>query len=327
MDFLEELRKNAIFFKVASTKFDGGVDINELLKVFKAISESYNSFIEVEFSRIAEIKKGNDYKKKKEDIIEDNSLIIVDLKFESLGLSLSPNTVTVNRPVAELKGQLNWKSEKFSYYSNNLLVSNFNDIDFINEVTTNYSYQEREKILKPIIDNVINNKNATTYFSLPSENQNKKFAKLKEINKKVLLAPTKKELEESFENKTVEIDNSYQTFALVELNSNKNKKAKILNLFTEIEHPIFKFTELVYMETSYKFKTPIYCELIVDDGVNYLENEALQIIGSGENLEEAKLSFSESFDHIYNRYLEMDDKELNDEVIEIKRFLKFNVSI
>lgn len=65
----------------------------------------------------------------------------------------------------------------------------------------------------------------------------------------------------------------------------------------------------------------LLAEFIREDDYFVLKSDLLDIVGTGDTEEEAKVSFAEEIDYIYTRYLGMEDDQLSDRLIEIKRIL------
>jgi hypothetical protein len=81
---------------------------------------------------------------------------------------------------------------------------------------------------------------------------------------------------------------------------------------------------IVHDGRAYVLRHPLTCVVEREDKVYAITNHLLGIIGTGANMAEA--SFSEEFDFIYRRYVDMPDKKLAPHLVEVKRLLKHLVT-
>ena len=80
-------------------------------------------------------------------------------------------------------------------------------------------------------------------------------------------------------------------------------------------------SSIVHKDRRYEFRYPLLCTMdTIDDGI-IIENPMLGIYVQGCNPDEAENMFSEEFDYIFNRYNELPDKKLTDDIRTIKDFL------
>ena len=318
-DFLDKLREKAVFFKLSSKKkYGGAVSVDDVIKVLKSLTESYNSFIDIEYDRINTQIDKTKIKKIKSGLIEENGLMVVDLKFESYGMAVSPNTVTYNHTIPNIKHALTWKSDSFETYKELILEGDFNSKSYLTKVGKKYSPVERQRIYKPLIDGIILNENATTKFGFGTDSPKKTLTKPKDTNYNFLVPG----IEKTIENTNADITTS---MALVEIKEGK-AKPKILELFAEIKNPVFTFAKIEFENTHYKLRYPIYCELIHEEDSYSLENKQLGIYAFGKTVDEAQSNFAEEFDYIFTRYNSLSDDELTQDVLTIKQFLNLIVN-
>ena len=318
-DFIEKLREKAVFFKLTSKpKYGGAVSVEDVIKVLKSLVESYQSFIDIEYEKINVQVDKTKIKNIKSGLTEENNLIVVDLKFESYGMAVSPNTVTYNHTIPNIKNPLKWKSAAFETYKDFVLDADFNNDKYLQQVKNKYSAEERQRIYKPLIDGIANNERAITKFGFGTETPKKTLKKPKEKSYNILVPGIAK---------TVEFDelDIKTSMALVEIKAGK-AKPKILELFEQIQNPVFTFVKIEYGGKTYSLKYPIYCELVHEEDSYSLENKQLGIYAFGKSIEEARLAFAEEFDYIFERYNSLPDKELSQDVLTIKQFLNLIVN-
>jgi hypothetical protein len=60
----------------------------------------------------------------------------------------------------------------------------------------------------------------------------------------------------------------------------------------------------------------------MENGVYLIQNEMIDIIGTGDSQEEAELSFKEEFDYLYNRLNDFDGNHLTERMQNIKNSFK-----
>jgi hypothetical protein len=82
----------------------------------------------------------------------------------------------------------------------------------------------------------------------------------------------------------------------------------------------FKPIEIVVNNSVYKVSS-LLAEFEKENDHYILKSELLDIVGVGSTEEEAKRSFYEEFDYIYNTYLAMPDKKLSPKLLAIKKVL------
>lgn len=317
-EFLDTLREKAVFFKLTSKKkYGGAISVGDVIKVLKCLTESYNSFIDIEYERINPLVDINKIKKIKTGLIEENTLMIVDLKFESYGMAVSPNTITFKHTIPNIKSPLTWKSKTFESYKSLILEGDFNSNSYLETVAKRYTPIERQRIYKPLIDGIILNPNATTKFGFGTEAPKKTLTKPNKSNYN-FFAPIIEKINAKSES------NITTSMALVEIKEGK-ARPKILELFTEIKNPVFTFSKIQFEQTLYNLRYPIYCELIHEDESYSLENKQLGIYAFGKTIEEAQVNFAEDFDYIFTRYNSLSNDELTQDVITIKQFLNLIV--
>ncbi len=82
---------------------------------------------------------------------------------------------------------------------------------------------------------------------------------------------------------------------------------------------------IVCGDAIYNLNIPLRCSLENENRYYLIQNELLDIIGTGMTEEEAEKNFSEEFNFIYRRYNELPDDRLSDKLRKIKSFLTYFV--
>lgn len=67
------------------------------------------------------------------------------------------------------------------------------------------------------------------------------------------------------------------------------------------------------------------CQLEEDDCCVSITSEMLDIIGTGKTENEAYQGFCQEFDFIYNRYNDLNDNQLTDRLLNIKKMINLTV--
>jgi hypothetical protein len=313
-DFLAPLREKAIYFKLTSKSVGGGaVSVDDVLTVLKSISESYNSFINAEYGKVNDQQDPKKLKTLLSGLKNDNKLMIVDLKFESYGMSVTPDFLTIQTQIPKIENQLLWKESTFQLYKDIVLESDYTDENYLNEINHRYTPKQKKDIFKPIFDGIINNTSANTHIQTSRE---KKLKTLKRVGDH-----TYSSLVPNLQKETKAAEPSKKSLAMVELSGSSNNRAKVVELFDDVSNPTYSYYEIIGPDTSLRLKFPFYCELIHENEAYCFENKSLGIYGYGETIEEARLDLFEEFIHSYQRYNSLNEDELSEDVLQIKEHL------
>lgn len=313
-NILENLRENAIFLKLEATqKLSGGIPLDTIIKVLKSLTESYNAYIEIEYAKINTQANKVKYNRIKEKLISENKLIMVDLKFESYGMAVTPLVTVFKEPIPNIHQPISWKKEKFSNYKTLFFRDSLNDQKNIDRLNARYSKEERKKILNPLIESIYANKFARVYYRIGEKNPLTSIEKLKDETMDKLLPIH--EPAEPFGEIT-----SKTNIALVEVSSGK-AKPKVLELFDEVKNPVHKFESIIGPNKTYELKYPLYVEIVKEEEEYIFKNDQIGIYSLGTTLDAAKSSFCEEFEYIYERYNSLPEDKLSNDVIEIRNYV------
>lgn len=108
--------------------------------------------------------------------------------------------------------------------------------------------------------------------------------------------------------------------AKIEMKGEKGRK-KILQTYDEKVKATFDPEIINCRDYQYILKSPLRSSFTEIEGNFVIENELLGIYAYGKNIDEAELMFAMEFDYIYNRYNELEESKLSDEVKFIKIYL------
>ena len=99
-----------------------------------------------------------------------------------------------------------------------------------------------------------------------------------------------------------------------------NKVIKLIH--AESASLAFSPEKIQFGKKVYCFNAPLHCKVDVEDGYYVVQNDLLDIVGTGDTFEEAVLSFSEDFDFIVNHYKELNDNEMSSRIKRAKEFIR-----
>lgn len=307
-EFLENLRNQAIYFRLTDTKNGEGVGIDNIIATLQSIMESYLAFVDIEYEKVNTQTDKKKLAKVIKALKQENALMVVDLKFESCGMALSPNTNLFHNPIPSISNQLEWKKDTFAQFKEDVIKGDFNNTDYLERITKSYTPNQRQRIFKPFVDDVINKKGIGISFGIGSNKCDITPQKPAKKSYAIIVPPTDSEIK-----KKEEV--SKKVMASVEIITGGNiiRKPKVLELFDEMINPIIPIESISSKYYNYKLRCPIFCELIHEDNSYTIENIQLGIYASGETKGEAITSFKDEFDYIYNRYNAVSDDKLTDD--------------
>lgn len=322
-DFLDKIRTSALYVKLNSIeKFSGGVDLDSLLKVLHALNQSYHSFLESNYLHLRKISDVKTIKSEVNRIQKDSDLIIVDLKFESFGAAISPNTITTSTEIKNFE-IVDFKSTSFTLFKEEVIFSDYNSDDFLKRIKKKYSESERSKIFAPIINDIVTNKNIKLVVGTKTQPQKKVFRKIRNEKAYVVLAPKIETRKDDTGEKLVK---AYMTVSKdTDLFGAKSLKAKKLQYIKEIEADTYPFAtkHIEYNDETIQLKTEIEAEVEYSkDGKLYsISYENLDINVWGETRKDAEESFHFMFYQLYQVYFNEIDENLTPEAIKLKEKL------
>lgn len=159
LDFLQELRKLALYFKLETgPAYGGAIDIETLAKVLKAVNTSFQNYFDAELRTIYQQHGKITARVDKEirALKEEAGLLVVDLKFASFEAAISPNSITSSSLFTYLEEPTRLKREIFKSYEDEVFYSNLNDLKTLNRFEKRFSKEERVGIFKPLEETVFN---------------------------------------------------------------------------------------------------------------------------------------------------------------------------
>jgi hypothetical protein len=99
-------------------------------------------------------------------------------------------------------------------------------------------------------------------------------------------------------------------------------KRKIQELYSTHRHSLSYSPETISVNgKKYMLNYPLRCLFEKEKGYYVINNEQLDIIGTGLSREEAEENFNEEFDYLYVRLNSLNDRQLSDRLLRIKSML------
>ena len=177
---------------------------------------------------------------------------------------------------------------------------------------------KRNKIVEKLYDFTSSFKNSpVSIYEKGNINEKNEKYKLKRFNastKKSLIVDVKEVKEEKLEEK-----------ALARIKVTK-KRGRTRNSIEEVisiaQHSLSYSPEIINVNRKqYILNFPLRCLFAKEDDYYVINNEQLDIIGTGETQDEAEENFNEEFDYLYNRLNSLNDNQLNKRLLRIKSVL------
>lgn len=96
-------------------------------------------------------------------------------------------------------------------------------------------------------------------------------------------------------------------------------KNKIEEIISSIQHSLSYSPDIINTKgKQYILNFPLRCLFEREDDYYLINNEQLDIIGTGATQDEAEHNFNEEFDYLYNRLNSLEDNKLNKRLQRIK---------
>lgn len=105
-----------------------------------------------------------------------------------------------------------------------------------------------------------------------------------------------------------------------------NPKEPGKNSQSDSKHSLSYAREIIEInKRAYVLNFPLRCLLEKEDDHYVVKNESLDIYTVGKTIEAVEKNFDEEFDYLYQRLNSLEDKNLSDRFIEIKKFINYFV--
>jgi hypothetical protein len=321
-ELLSKLREEAIYLKLTTKNEGGAVSVADMISMLHSISESYRNFVEIEYLKLNTIQDPIRLKKVLRGLDDENKLKVVDLKFESCGVYLAPNTITFKHQIPNIKESIDWKKNSFIDYKENVISPNYNNKGFLEMVEKRFTPVERQKIFKPLIEALENNQDSKIQVGL-NESTKLHLLSIPNTKNRDILVPQPSQFD--FAPPQPKIKKT--AIAKIEYTEgSKSNTSKVLNLFDQGNEDVsVTFNEIVVNENVYKLKFPIHGKVEIEGSEHSIISAEFGLYGFGQTMDEAKVNFCEEFHYIYTRYNSLSPELLSKKVLEIKDYLNFIV--
>jgi len=322
-DFLEALRKLALYFKLETgPKYGGAIDIDSLSKVLKSVNTSFQNYFDAELRNVYQDTGGKitaQVDKEIRALKEEAGLLIVDLKFASFEAAISPNSITSASMFAYLKEPAKLKKKIFKSYEEDVFYSNLNDAKIADKFEQRFSKEERSGIFKPLEETIFHPTRYSFKYGKSFEKINKSFKTLKpEIEKKLIPPSVKAPPSETLYKMYVVSDGE------VDLFGPKPKIKKILAT-EKMERPDYplQLHKINYDNTDVIFKDSITAEVTFDNDEQlfYISYPDLNILVWDDTRENAQEAFEFNFISLIQTIYNEPDSNLDSKAKEVKKKL------
>lgn len=317
---LEQLREIALRFKVEPLETVGhAARLDTVLHTLGNINNSYRAFIKAEFLKRPDFQKEFQRSPKVlEAMMEKLQLLVVDVEFSSFAPALAPD-ITQTQSSIFAKDVLAWQREEFANFKNNVVAADFNDADYLKEVTEMYSELERHAIFQPLFSAAGNG----TRYKVKLLNGNNKETRT--------LRPPVQEAQHYYkaarQPSQVNTLQTVQFYAKVKKTDGQQsfKKADIRDVlyWEALDHETypFKTTFIQFGDIGYVLKERLNSDVSYEDGQYFIANELLDITVWGDTRDDAEEAFSFSFHSLYKNYAEEVDELLTSQALQLKNTL------
>lgn len=325
-DFIQSLRKESLKIKLESDlKYGGAVDFNSLIDSLKAIASSYEAYTKATFlndlNQEFVDKEINETRK----LRVDNQLLIVDLEFGSFEAHVSPDLINYNSEIPYTSRGKYWKKENFQSFQNDVLLSNFNDLEFRANIKTKFNESARRKIFKPLVD--LTRSNKSIFFQQKGSRELTGLSIVEnDIIYQDLIPPKITKEKEPSEEKTYKI--YLKSSQDPDLFGNKLIYQQLLGV-EELEKDVYPYLPLFIEdeEDRIDFYQKQQFEVTYDDEAqSYLiESEDFDLSAWGADRASAEDAFDFLFIETFKNIALEDDSELTEKAQELKAKLKLLV--
>ncbi|WP_257670020.1 hypothetical protein [Parapedobacter tibetensis] len=116
--------------------------------------------------------------------------------------------------------------------------------------------------------------------------------------------------------------------ATVQVTKRKDKKPRttIKKVYTGDTHALsVTFSEISFNAVVYNLNHNLLCSYQIEDGVHIIKYDMFDLVGTGDSEDEARDSFQEEFDHLYDWLNGINESKLSLRLLAIKNILNLTV--
>ena len=322
-DFLEELRKIALYFKLETgPKYGGAIDIESLSKVLKSVNVSFQNYFDAELRNIYQDNGGKITARVEKEIkalTDEASLLVVDLKFASFEAAVSPNSITSNSMFTYLMEPVKLKRKIFKSYESEVFYSNLNDARVLEKFEKKFSKEERAGIFKPLEETVFHPTRYNFKYGKSFEDLKKSFKSLTaETEKKLIPPPSKRPVTEALYKMYVVSDGEMDLFG----QKPKIKKVLATERMEQPDYPL-QLHKIIHDGHEVILKDSITADVTYEneEKLFYISYPDLDIVVWGDNRADAEEAFQFNFISLIQTIYNEDDSNLTNKAKEVKKKL------
>jgi hypothetical protein len=322
-DFLQTLRKLALYFKLESgPTYGGAIDIDSLSKVLKSVNTSFQNYFDAELRNLYQEDGGKitaRVDKEIKTLRDEANLLIVDLKFASFEAAISPNSITSTSMFGYLKDPNKLKRKIFKSYEDDVFYSNLNDNKVVEKFEKKFSKEERSGIFKPLEETVFHPTKYNFKYGRSFDDLKKSFKTLApEIEKKLIPPSTKAPAAEALYKIYVVSDGEFDLFGP----KPKIKKILATEKMELADYPL-QLHKIIHDSTEVIFKDAITANVTFDNDEKlfYISYPDLNILVWDDTRENAEEAFQFNFISLIQTIYNESDNSLDSNAREIKKKL------
>jgi hypothetical protein len=290
------------------------VKLQDVLYVLNSIQNSYSNYLEIEAKKSPLLNVGQKVSQKIiESLKKRFTLYFQDISFGSFIATMNP--IFNNESGNILNETDKWGFMAYEFYQHEILVQDFSDDKFIEQMSIKYSGSERKTFLTPLIK--ITNRSKSCKVSIYDSVKNKSHYLVKPSVEvlNTLFPETKKNIE-PLENKIIQIVMEVKG----DYNPTNISRKKIRNVLFQEEllyetYP-YKPDTIQYDGRTFILNRKLNCTVDYKDGLFFILCEEFNISVWEETRKKAIEAFGFCFYSLYlNYYLEKDERLSSDAVL------------
>ena len=179
-------------------------------------------------------------------------------------------------------------------------------------------HSKRNKIVEKLYDFTSSFKNSpVSIYEKGNVNENSEkynLKKFKASTKKSLMVEVKEVKKEKLQ------ENAFATIKVIKSGGKITKRIEEV-FSTENNSLSYSPITININKKQYILNFPLRCLFEKEDDYYVINNEQLDIIGTGQTKDDAEQNFNEEFDYLYNRLNSLQDNQLNKRLLRIKNVL------
>ncbi len=274
-NYIDLIKENAVNLKVEpkTDRYSKAVVLDSIVDFLKNVQTSYKNFAEVLFRKAFNEDDFPNFDGALTSFKRDSSLLMVDLKFQSFGVSLVADTSIMNYSFDTTKKFTDFKSTIFDGFKKDVLYADLNSEQFHQEISQKYTDNERNKIYTTIATTL--DSKSDYRVSITDHDFKYKVKDLPTINKKTLsfLKPKVSKIED--QNKEFVIK---KTLELTDTEG--NKKTKLQTEFLSYAEFSITISDIKHKELGVEiyFSDPYTLKIVFENNTFSINDHFFEIL-------------------------------------------------